>query len=97
MSPFLRFVALEMSPRGLLTDPIRGGFCLSGASQMQVSRLFWICRAHRDKCPVKPQVRAVTFRGVLGLLQKVYSLGFFLLEDRCEGKQLPQGGHRFPR
>ena len=43
---------------------------------MQVSRLIWICRAHRDKCSIKPQVRAVAFWGVLDLLQKAYSLGF---------------------
>ena len=47
-----------------------------GDGQMQVSRLIWICRAHRDKYSIKPQVRAVAFWGVLGLLQKACSLGF---------------------
>ena len=31
----------------------------------------------------------MSFWGVLGLLQKAYSLGF-LLEDRHEGRQLPR-------
>lgn len=57
--------------------PFAAVFCLSGASQMQVSRLFWVCRAHRDKCSIKPQVSAVSILGVLGLLQIVYSLRFF--------------------
>lgn len=52
-------------------------FCLSGAPQNQVSRLSWTCRAHRVKRSTKPQVRVVAFWGVLGLLQKVYSLVFF--------------------
>ena len=41
--------------------PFAAVFCVSRASQMQVSRLFWICRAHRGKCSIKSQVRAVAF------------------------------------
>ena len=56
--------------------PFAAVFCLPGASRMQVSRLFGICRAHRDKRSIKPQARAAAFWGVLGIPPKAYSLGF---------------------